>query len=267
MSTNGMAEAGWVWEGIGFDPGVEPTVYGVGEGATYFGVPGANFIFHPNNEVNFAKLSHVPKVTGDISKWIWHEATTAETGRFTFAQGRKDDPEFVAAEAEEVGRLSLQFPNIVGAFIDDTHGVAAHEKATPDAPAKIKQALRRHNPDLDLWIVVYTHEFENEYWQDWVEAVDVINLWVWEYQNLVNIDEYVEGCRKVFPDKPIVMGIYIRDYPSRSPVPLDFLEIELNAILKHLDTGIMTGYNILGNCLIDQHPEQAAFIREFIHSH
>jgi len=70
MSAGSMAEAGWVWEGIGFDPGVEPTVYGVGEGATYFGVPGANFIFHPNNEVNFAKLSHVPKVTGDISKWI-----------------------------------------------------------------------------------------------------------------------------------------------------------------------------------------------------
>ncbi len=266
MSAASMKEAGWVWEGIGFDPGVEPTVYGVGEGATYFGVPGANFIFHPNNEVNFAKLSHVPKVTGDISKWIWYE-TRAESDRFTFAQGRKDDPEIVAAEAAEVSRLSLEFPNIVGAFIDDTHGVAAHEKATPDAPAKIKEALRRHNPDLDLWIVVYTHEFENEYWQEWVDAVDVINLWVWEYENLVNIDEYIEGCRKVFPDKPIVMGIYIRDYPSQSPVPLDFLEIELNAILKHLEAGTMTGYNILGNCLIDQHPEQAKFIREFIHSH
>jgi len=100
-----------------------------------------------------------------------------------------------------------------------------------------------------------------------VDAVDVINLWVWEYQNLVNIEEYIEGCRQVFPDKPIVMGIYIRDYPSRSPVPLDFLEIELNAIRKHLDTGILAGYNILGNCLIDQHPEQAEFIRDFIHSH
>ncbi len=266
MAGQHMLDAGWVWEGIGFDPGVEPTVYGVGEGATYFGVPGANFIFHPNNEVNFAKLSHVPKVTADISKWVWYE-TTAETGRFTFAQTRDDDPNVVAAEAAEVSRLSLQFPNIVGAFIDDTHGVAAHENATPEAPRRIKEAVRSHNPNLDLWIVVYTHEFENEYWQDWVEAVDVINLWVWEYENLVNIDEYVEGCQQVFPGKPIVMGIYIRDYPSRSPVPLEFLEIELNAILKHLEAGSMAGYNILGNCLIDQHPQQAEFIREFIHSH
>jgi len=266
MSTGSMREAGWVWEGIGFDPGVWPTIYGVGEGATYFDIPGANYIFHPNNEIAFAKLAHVPKVTADISKWVWYE-TKAETGRFTFAQTRNDDPNVVAAEGETVSRLSLQFANIVGAFIDDTHGVAVHENATPDAPRRIKDAVCSHNPNLDLWIVVYTHEFENEYWKDWVDAVDVINLWVWEYQNLAHIDEYIPRCQEVFPGKPIVMGIYIRDYPSRSPVPTDFLKIELEAIARHLEAGTLQGYNILGNCLIDQHPEQARLIRDFIAAH
>ena len=65
-----MRDAGWVWEGSGFDPGVEPTLYGVGEGATFFGLDGANYMFHPNTEVAFAKLARVPRVTADISKWI-----------------------------------------------------------------------------------------------------------------------------------------------------------------------------------------------------
>ena len=261
-----LREVGWAWEGLGFDPGVKPSIYGVGEAATYFGVEGATYIFHENNEVAFAKLAHVPRVTADISKWRWYE-TTAETGRFTFAQGREDDPGTVAAEAENVSKLSTRFPNVVGAFIDDTHGVAAHANAKPDSPRLIKAALRRHNPSLDLWIVVYTHEFGKEYWQHWLEPVDVINLWVWECQNLVHTTEYIEQCRQVFPGKRINMGVYIRDYPSRSPVPITLLEAELNAIASGVESGLLDGYNILGGCLIDQHPEQAEFIRDFIQTH
>ena len=33
-----MADVGWIWEGQGFDPGVYPSIFGVGEGAEYFGL-------------------------------------------------------------------------------------------------------------------------------------------------------------------------------------------------------------------------------------
>jgi len=262
-----MLEAGWVWEGLAFDPEVDPTVYGVGEGVTYFGLSGANFLFHPNNATNFAKLSHVPRVTADISKWVWYPTTSADTGRHTFAQRREDAPAVVAAEAEKVGRLSLDFPNVVAAYIDDTHGVCMHETYTPDTPRQIAEALRGPNPDLDLWIVVYTHEFDREYWQDWLDYVDVINLWVWESKNLPEIDAYIAECRELFPDQRLVMGVYMRDYTPRAPVAVDLLEIELSAIARHLEAGTLDGYSILAACLIDQHPEQAEFIRDFIHNH
>jgi len=266
MATGSMKEAGWVWEGLAFNPGHEPSVYGVGEGATYFGLEAANFMFHPNNEINFAKLSHVSKVTADISKWVWEE-TRCETHRFTCAQRRDDNPETVLAEAEKVSRLSLQFPNVVAAFIDDTHGVAGHDNYSPDTPRRIREAVCSHNPDLDLWIVVYTHEFEEQYWADWLEHVDVINLWVWKSEDLPHTDEYITQCRKAFPDKRIVMGAYMRDYAIPAPVPLDMMEVELEAIAKHLEAGTLDGYSILCASLIDQHPEQAEFIRDFIHSH
>ena len=261
-----LRESGWVWEGLGFDPGVKPSIYGVGEGAPYFGAPGANFIFHENTEVTLAKLAHLPRVTADISKWEWYE-TKAADGRFTFAQHRDDSPGRVADEAEKVGRLSLEFPNLVGAFIDDTHGVAAHDEYSARVPACIRDALHRHNPALDLWIVVYVHELDKPYWRDWKGAVDVVNLWVWDCRELVRVEEAVARCRDVFPDQRIVLGIYLRDYPSRAPVPLDLLEIELEAIVRLMDKGLLAGYSILGGCLIDRHPEQAAFVRDFIRSH
>ncbi len=72
-----MGQSGWCWEGLGFDPGVAPSIYGAGEGATFFGVDDANYIFHPNTETAFAKLAHVPKVTAEISKWEWYETERA----------------------------------------------------------------------------------------------------------------------------------------------------------------------------------------------
>lgn len=266
MAPASLKDTGWVWEGLGFDPGVLPSIYGVGEGATYFGLPGANFIFHDNNDVTLSKLSHVQRVTGDISNWVWYE-TTAATGRFTFAQGREDDPKSVAAEAEKLGQLALRHKHVVGAFIDDTHGVAKHANYTPQTPARIKEALCRHNPGLDLWIVVYTHEFGEPYWSDWLEHVDVINLWVWECRNLPHLDEYIRKARKLFPSQRLVMGVYLRDYPTRAPVPIEMLRVELEAIARHVESGELDGFNILAACLIDQHPEQAEFVRDFIHSH
>ena len=260
---NPMTSRGWCWEGSGFDPGVEPTIYGVGEGAVFFGVDGANYIFHPNNEIAFEKLSHLPHVTAEISKWEWVE-TQAATGRFTFAQRIAASTPRVVREAENVSRLAQRFPNIDGAFIDDTHAVIGDETYTTDTPRRIREALDRHTADLDFWIVVYTHEDAPEMWAPWRDVVDVVNLWIWDCRNLVDIDRHIDVCHAMFPGKDVVMGVYMRDYPSKAPVPLSCLETEMEAIARHLADGSLAGYNILGNCLIDQHPEQAAFLRDFI---
>jgi len=261
-----MREAGWVWEGLAFNPGHDPSVYGVGEGVTYFGLDKANFMFHPNNNTNFAKLSHVSSVTAEISKWVWEEAH-CETHRFTYAHRLDGNPSTVLAEADKVSRLALQFPNIVGAFIDDTHAIAKHDAYSADTPRQIKETVESRNADLDLWIVVYTHEFDNEYWQHWLPHVDVVNLWVWNSEELPHTDEYIAQCREVFPGKRIVMGVYLRDYAIPAPVPTDMLRIEMEAVARNLEAGTLDGYSILCTTLIDTHPEQAELIREFIDSH
>src|SRR5512136_825555 len=60
-------DAGWVWEGQGIDPKVPPSIYGLGQGARYFGLSRANFLFHPNDVYALELLKDYDEVTCDIS--------------------------------------------------------------------------------------------------------------------------------------------------------------------------------------------------------
>jgi len=264
MSPRSMAEAGWVWEGLAFDPVLEPTLYGVGEGVIYFGLDRANFMFHPNTALNLSKLSHVSEITADISKWKFVEGR-AESGRCYYTHERDDNPDTVLAEAEHLARLAPDFPNLTGAFIDDTSGEMRHGNYTPDTPRLISEAV--HAGGLDLWIVVYTHQLDPEMWAPWAAHTDVINLWVWKSEEMPGIDEQIARCRELFPGKRLVMGVYLRDYTKRAGVDMAMLRLEMETIARHLEAGTLDGYGILATCLIDQHPEQAEYVRDFIAGH
>jgi hypothetical protein len=62
-----LRDVGWIWEGQGLDPGVFPSIFGVGEGAEYFRLSRVCFMFHPNNELAMRKLSGLMEVVCDIS--------------------------------------------------------------------------------------------------------------------------------------------------------------------------------------------------------
>ncbi len=259
-------EVGWVWEGLGFDPGVQPSIYGVGEGAKYFGLERVNLLFHPINRITLGKLSDQREVIGPIMDYSFAEIRDDE-GHFAFGHKCDQSPQALRREAEKLSRLSLQFPNVVGAIIDDAHGIFRDEHYNEDVPAEIYAALRSANPDLKLWIVVYSHEFEMKEWEPLVPNMDVANLWVWNCQDIPHLAEYVERCAEVFPGKDIIVGAYMRDYPSVAAVPLDLMELQYQTMYDLWQQSKIAGYSVLAACLIDQHPEQAEFIRNFIAEH
>ncbi|MBI5395467.1 MAG: hypothetical protein HZA91_09255 [Verrucomicrobia bacterium] len=257
-----MKDIGWVWEGQGLDPGVFPSIYGVGEGCAYFGLKRACYIFHPNDEQAMRKLRHLDEVICDISKWKWQRTKDGGSKNFIDAA-----PATVRAEAENVGRLSLKFPNITGAFHDDMKGLVKRERYTPAQYGEIYAALKRANPKLKLWTVVYTHELEHPDWKEFAPFIDVVNLWVWNAKDIPKLDGDLDRCRAVFPGKPVVMGCYLRDYPSVAPVPMDMLKLQWHKLVNHLQDGKVTGFSILGAVLIDGQQEQANWVRDFIADH
>ncbi|MDH7570794.1 MAG: hypothetical protein QHJ73_14535 [Armatimonadota bacterium] len=255
-------DAGWVWEGQGLDPGVFPSIFGVGEGANYFGVSHAVYIFHPNDDLAMRKLGHLRGVVCDISKWKFRRTPDGGTQNWVDAA-----PATVLAEAQNVGRLSRSYPHVVGAFHDDMLGLVKRENYGPEDYARVYHALKEANPKLKLWVVVYTHELGDPLWQSFSPFIDVVNLWVWEAKNLPRLEEELARCRQVFPGKPVNVGCYLRDYPTAAPVPMPLLKGQWECVLRQYERGTIEGYSILGSVLIDGHQEQANWVREFIAAH
>jgi hypothetical protein len=258
-----LRDVGWVWEGQGLDPGVAPSIFGVGEGARYLGLTRACFMFHPNSELALEKMRGLDEVVCDITKWQFREVKDG-AGRIAFENFVSGDPALTLAEAEKVSRLARDFPNVTGAIIDDLSNLINNHGYTPERHAEVRQALQRHDDTLRLWAVVYTHELDPDYWRPYLPGIDVANLWVWNAGNLPQLDDYMRRCREVFPGKPIVLGAYLRDYAARSPVPLEMLQLQFERIARYVERGDLEGFSILGACLIDTQPEQAAWVREFI---
>jgi len=195
----------------------------------------------------------------DISKWKWKRTDDGGWAHWVDATA-----ESIRNEATLVGELSASFPNMSGAFHDDMLGLARRESVTPDEYAEVYGALKRQNPDLDLWVVVYAHELAADEWAAFGQYMDVVNLWVWEAKDLPNFDEYIERARALFPGKPLNLGCYLRDYPTVAPVPMDMVKLQWETLLRHLEAGTVDSYSILAAVLIDGHQEQANWIRDFI---
>jgi hypothetical protein len=254
-----LCDVGWCWEGQGLDPGVHPSVLGIGDGCRFFGLRRANFMFHPNDDFALERLAWLDEVTCDIAKWRYKDSAGGGSEHFVDAT-----PAAVRAEAELLGRLSLRHPNITGAFHDDLLGLLRREGMAPEEYGDIRGALAAANPALKLWAVVYTHELDEPEWPALAPFLDVITVWVWNAGDLRGLDGHIARCRERFPGKPLVMGAYLRDYPTAAPVPMELLRLQWETMGRHIAAGDLDGFTILAACLVDGHQEQARWVRDFI---
>ena len=199
-------------------------------------------------------------MTCDISKWGWE--WNADGRPACTAQGT---PATVQAEGDKVAQLAKQFPNITGAYCDDLLGLMKKFQYGPPEFGNIRSAIRDRDPALKLWTVVYTHEFDQvEFWTGMRPHIDVVSLWIWDSDNIGRMPQYVDQCRQLFPDKPIVMGVYLRDYTKVAPVPVGRVKGQMEGIARLVETGQLAGYSILAAVLIDGHRAQADAVRDFI---
>lgn len=261
-----LKDVGWVWEGHGLDPGVPPSIFGAGEGARFFGLSRANFMFHSNTPLAMEKMAHLAEIVCDITKWEFEFVSTTD-GKPAVRNVLRGDPALTRAEAENVSRLSTQFRNVSGAFIDDMDTLINNYAYGPAEHAATYEALKSHNPYLRLWAVVYAHRLDPDYWLPYRDHIDVANLWVWRSEDLVHLDDYVDRCRAIFPEQPIIIGCYLRDYTLKAAVPMERIAFQFERIVRYLGEGKIAGFSILAACLIDVHPAEARWVRDFIAAH
>jgi hypothetical protein len=267
MSELRFADVGWTWEGQATDPGVPPSIFGVGEAADFFGVDRSIFIFHPTTALALRKLADKAEVAVDISKWIYEEHRLSDDFYHVAYHSKRDSrPEVALAEAELVSRLSLDFPNVTGGFIDDTTCMFEYGNYSTEIPEQLRAALHSANPDLKLWIVVYVSQLDEGYWEPFLPFVDIVSLWM-GVDDIPDLDRNVARTAEVFPGKEISVGSYIRDYRAQRANPLDKIALQYETMYRLWREERIAGYNILAANAIDLAVTECEWIRDFIAAH
>lgn len=264
-----LADVGWCWDGQGMNGQWRLSIFGAGEGTRWFGLRRCCFMFHPNTPMAMEKLRDMEEIVCDISKWEYEKVDHPKYKGLGAPMRMNHDGriERKCREAEIVGRLSLEYPNVTGTFDDDLYGKIKTEHVTPSDYAAVYNAAHAANPRLKHWGVVYAHELKKESWAGFENLLDVVSLWVWASKELVDLERHVAVCRDLFPGKPINVGCYLRDFTLLDAVPMNLLKIQWEFIARAVAEGTIDGFSIISGKLIDMHPEQATWVRDFIKAH
>jgi len=112
--------------------------------------------------------------------------------------------------AEEIGKLSAEYDNLVAFVVDDFWSGQNHSLFTPEYIARMVEALRKHNPKLAFLPTIYWDTIGDE---DWIEAYGpLIDGIVFPYCEYVTGDELAEqlaACRQwIGPDKFLLVNVY-----------------------------------------------------------
>ena len=246
----------WVWDGPSIDFPMGPSIMGLGEGTRYFHASNVFYLFADTTDFALTKLRGFKKVVCDITKWKYSGTPISEGGKYVFLSSRD--------EALKLSQFSLRYRNVVGGLMDD---LISGNRTKPEDLEDIYRALKVHNAALQLHAVFYTHEFDRPTIREYLPYVDVVNIWVWNNtQDLKRLDAYINQCERVFPHKPILLGLYLYDFPTQQPMPMDLLQFEFNKAIQYVREGRIIGFSILASSLIDHFPKTAEWVRGFLES-
>lgn len=166
--------------------------------------------------------------------------------------------------SELLSKLSLDFPNVVGGMCDDVTVTYEHV-VLPEAFEERCTALKKYNDKLKMYGVIYTHELERKDFSRIVPYMDVVNLWFWNKEFILEFDEKIALCRKVFKNKPIILGVFLHDYGrADAGAPPELLAYQLDRVREYVAKGSVEGIIILGDREIKKWPETADAVRNYL---
>lgn len=219
-----------------------------------------------------AKLLNVPNIImagyglpRDVEKareWTEQVAHAPRLVWEIMADGEDGGPPFVYDET--IGRLRGlldKHPQIEGVLLDDMSSVGIDKGFKPEHIRNVRKQLSGKYERLQVWGVVYTMNLDRENINDYIAELDVINLWTWHARDVVDFRANVGRCKGLFPDKPIVLGLYLYDYGEGRRIPLDLLEQQCSTALKLAHAGEIEGIVFL---TIKNDPEAVAWAADWI---
>lgn len=147
---------------------------------------------------------------------------------------------------------------------------AAHDTGPFSLAAltQFRQRLAAGPAPLDVWVVLYTHEFAfGPRLQPHLALCDVVTLWTWQAADLARLEENFARCEQLVGAKRKVLGLYMWDYGTKQPMPLELMRRQCTLGLEWLRAGRIDGMIFLASCICDLDLEAVQWTRQWIAEH
>ncbi len=151
--------------------------------------------------------------------------------------------------------------NITGGVVDDFFSPDRMERFTPEILGKIKATLGEKG--LDFWCVLYQSQLELPL-SDYLDAFDGVTFWHWGCEHLVRLEENLEKLFSVVGDKPVMLGIYLWDYPNEKEMDTKLFEKQLRLYFDLLCDGKIKGVVFCSSTLGDADFETNRLLKKYI---
>lgn len=121
--------------------------------------------------------------------------------------------------------LSKRCPQIAGVIIDDLYNdfpktISVEDLRDLKGALSGKRIDERGNvdhsspattPDLKLYIVVYEHHLDIKVEPQVLDLIDGVSFWMWKQSvHYKQFDDYIKTVHRVYPNKDVIAGVYVR---------------------------------------------------------
>ncbi|MEA4888585.1 MAG: hypothetical protein VB070_03870 [Clostridiaceae bacterium] len=210
------------------------------EGAVYFDIPNICRVVYQGKPT--IPYDQDAIVLDCLDRVVW---SIADYG----SMGRPDDGD---ADVREVIRQAKLHKNVVGTIMDDFFVSKEHWAKYPVAKLQTykKELDKKTGRHLDLWVVIYTHNFE-EAVIPYLAKCDVVSMWTWWAKDIVHLDENLARLKTLCPGKKIVAGCYMWDYGDCRPISPELMQMQLDRYYAWLKQGEIEGVIFCTSAIAD----------------
>lgn len=246
----------WIWGHVAGsyngEYGLPDSTMGALEGAQYLGVE--NLILISYKGLPEPPYENLARELSPLKRVVWSVVGAGGTSRGF-------EEELTATQA-----LAAQFPNFVGAMMDDFFkSDEAPQPAvyTPEQLAALRERLHASARPLDLWVVLYAHQLHMPIAPHLAEC-DVLTFWTWKAEELSQLEENFARAEVLAPRPRKVLGLYMFDFGNARPLPVPLMERQCELGLKWLREGRVEGLILLSTSICDLGLETVEWSRRWI---
>lgn len=181
----------------------------------------------PNNRQVAEKLS---KQISGMKRIAWElTPDSGEKGPFVYTQ-----------KLEILKALKAQYSQVDAVSIDDMLTSQYRNGLRPEHVAVLRRQVQAI-PGLKMWGIVYSKNLNDPLLKEYLQILDAVNFWVWEAEEVRNLDQRFTAMEKLAKGMPIVLGLYMYDYGKNRKMPRELMQLQCDMALKLAKEGRIEG--------------------------